>query len=76
MVHQNMSFRVEQAVHDRFMSATDKLGLNASKVLREALTERLEELEQLVIVADQLKENRQRRSLDELCKELGLENKV
>ena len=76
MVHQNISFRVEQAVHDRFMSATDKLGLNASKVLREALTERLEELEQLVIVADQLKENRQRRSLDELCKELGLENKV
>ena len=76
MVHQNMSFRVEQAVHDRFMSATERLGLNASKVLREALTERLEELEQLVIVADQLKENRQRRSLDELCKELGLENKV
>ena len=76
MVHQNISFRVEQAVHDRFMSATERLGLNASKVLREALTERLEELEQLVIVADQLKENRQRRSLDELCKELGLENKV
>ena len=76
MVHQNMSFRVEQAVHDRFMSATDKLGLNASKVLREALTERLEELEQLVIFADQLKENRQRRSLGELCKVLGLGNKV
>ena len=47
MVHQSISFRVEQAVHDRFMSATDRLGLNASKVLREALTERLEELEKL-----------------------------
>ena len=76
MSQQTVSFRIEQNIHSRLVSATDKLGLNASKVFRDALEEKLEELEELVIVSERLKQNRKRKPISELWSELGLEDNV
>lgn len=71
-----MSFRVENDVHQRFISATAKLGMNASQILRDALTEKVEELEELATVAERLKKNRKRKPINELWNDLGLDNNV
>lgn len=76
MSQQTVSFRVDEEVHDRLMAATDKLGLNASKVFRDALIDKLEELEELAIVYERLKQNRPKKPINELWSELGLDNNV
>lgn len=76
MAQQTVSFRIDENVHSRLVMATDKLGLNASKVFRDALLEKLEELEELVIVSDRLKQKRKRKPIAELWSELGLDDNV
>ena len=49
---------------------------NASKVFRDALIEKLEELEELFIVSDRLKQKRKRKPIAELWNELGLDDNV
>ncbi len=66
-----MSFRVEQGVHERFVAATLKLGINGSQVLREALIEKVEELEELATLAERLKQKRKKKPIAELWKSLG-----
>lgn len=76
MQQHTVSFRVEEDVHSRLVAATDKLGLNASKVFRDALVEKLEELEELAVVYERLKQNRQKKPIAELWGELGLDNNI
>ena len=76
MQQHTVSFRVEEDVHSRLVAATDKLGLNASKILRDALLEKLEELEELAIVYERLKKNRKRKPIAELWGELGLDHNI
>ena len=76
MSQQTVSFRVDEEVHNRLMSATNKLGLNTSKVFRDALIDKLEELEELAIVYERLKQNRPKKPIEELWSELGLDNNV
>lgn len=76
MQQHTVSFRVEEEVHSRLVAAADKLNLNASKVFRDALVEKLEELEELVIVYDRLKKNRKKKPIAELWGELGLDNNI
>jgi predicted DNA-binding protein len=71
-----MSFRVENAIHERFVSATSKLGINSSQALRDALVEKVEELEELATVAERLKLKRKRKPIKKLWEELGLDNNV
>lgn len=69
-----VSFRIDESVHLRMNSAIDALGLNAGKIFREALVEKPEELEELAVVAKRLKENRPKKPIAELWKELGLDD--
>jgi predicted DNA-binding protein len=73
-----MSFRVEQGVHERFVAATAKLGINGSQVLREALIEKVEELEELATLAERLKQKQKRKKkpIAELWKSLGLDRNL
>lgn len=71
-----MSFRIENDIHQRFISATSKLGINGSQVLRDALAEKVEELEELATVAERLKKNRKKKPIRELWTDLGLDNNV
>ena len=68
------TFRIEDDVKNRLDIVVQKLGLNQSKILRDAVIERLIELEEMAEVMDRLKANRQKRPINELWKELGLEN--
>ena len=74
MAQQTVSFRVGEDVHSRLVTATNKLGLNTSRIFRDALLDKLEELEELMIVSERLKKNRKRKPIDELWSELGLDN--
>lgn len=74
MAQQTVSFRVGEDVHSRLVAATDKLGLNTSRIFRDALLDKLEELEELMIVSERLKKNRKRKPIDKLWSELGLDN--
>lgn len=67
-----LTFRLEDDVKVRLDSVVDKLGLNQSKILRDAVIERLEELEELATVMDRIKANRPKRPINELWTELGL----
>lgn len=50
-----ISFRIEYSLHERLTKMTEKLGLNASRVFRDALTEKMDQLEALALLADSLK---------------------
>jgi predicted DNA-binding protein len=69
-----VTFRIEEEYKQRLDAVVDQLGLNQSKILREVVVERLEELEEMVVIMERLKSNRPRRPVDELWKELGMEN--
>ena len=69
-----LTFRLEDDVKVRLDSVVNKLGLNQSKILRDAVVARLEELEEMTIVMERIKANRPKRPIDELWKELGLDN--
>lgn len=71
-----MSFRIESDMHQRFMNATSKLGMNGSQVLRDALADKVEELEELATVAERLKKNRKKKPISELWTDLGLDHHV
>lgn len=67
-----LTFRLEDDVKVRLDSVVDKLGLNQSKILRDAVVERLVELEEMAIVMERIKANRPKRPINELWTELGL----
>lgn len=69
-----MTFRLEDEVKGRLDKVVNKLGLNQSKILRDAVIERLDELEELAVVMDRLKANRPKRPINELWKELGMDD--
>ena len=71
-----MTFRVEEEVKNRMDAVVEKLGLNQSKILRDVFVERLQELEDLVILSERVKANRPKRPIAELWDELGLGNNV
>ena len=71
-----LTFRLEDEVKDRLDAVVNQLGLNQSKILRDAVIERLEELEEMAVLMQRVKAKRPKRSINELWKELGLENKV
>ncbi|MEX0902648.1 MAG: DUF6290 family protein [Pseudohongiellaceae bacterium] len=69
-----MTFRLEDDVKKRLDAVVNQLGLNQSKILRDAVIERLEELEEMAIIMERVKANRPKRPINELWKELGLED--
>jgi RHH-type transcriptional regulator, rel operon repressor / antitoxin RelB len=71
-----MTFRVEDEVKARLDSVVSRLGLNQSRILRDAVVEKIEELEELATVMERIKDKRPRRPIAQLWKELGLENPV
>ncbi|HTQ98773.1 MAG TPA: DUF6290 family protein [Candidatus Acidoferrum sp.] len=71
-----MTFRVEADVKERLDAVVSRLGLNQSRILRDAVVEKIEELEELAIVMERIKSKRPRRPIEQLWKELGLEDPV
>lgn len=71
-----LTFRLEDEVKDRLDAVVNQLGLNQSKILRDAVIERLEELEEMAVVMERVKAKRPKRPINELWKELGLADKV
>ncbi len=71
-----LTFRLEDDVKVRLDAVVEKLGLNQSKILRDAVIARLEELEEMTVVMERIKANRPKRPIDELWKELGLDNQI
>lgn len=69
-----MTFRIDDQLKERLESVVDQLGLNQSKILRDAVTDRLEELEEMAVLMERVKANRPKRPIAELWKELELEN--
>ena len=69
-----LTFRLEDEVKNRLDTVVNQLGLNQSKILRDAVTERLEELEEMAVLMERVKANRPKRPIDELWKELELED--
>ena len=69
-----LTFRLEDDVKARLDVVVNELGLNQSKILRDAVIERLEELEEIVVIMERVKKNRPKRPIDELWKELGLDD--
>jgi hypothetical protein len=53
-------------------SVVQKLGLNQSKIVRDAVIERLVELEEMAVVMERIKANRPKRPITEFWAELGL----
>jgi predicted DNA-binding protein len=71
-----LTFRLEDEVKARLDAVVEQLGLNQSKILRDAVIARLEELEEMTVVMERIKANRPKRPIDELWKELGLDNQI
>lgn len=69
-----MTFRLENDLKNRLDTVVDKLGLNQSKIVRDAVVVKLEELEELVSLLDRVQANRSKKPIAELWKELGLES--
>lgn len=69
-----VTFRIEDELKTRLDEVVKKLGLNQSKFFRDAVVERLEELEEVVVLMERVKANRSRRPIDELWKELGMDD--
>lgn len=69
-----LTFRLEDDVKVRLDAVVEQLGLNQSKILRDAVVARLEELEEMTVVMQRIKANRPKRPINELWKELGLDN--
>ncbi|MDO9318534.1 MAG: DUF6290 family protein [Gammaproteobacteria bacterium] len=69
-----MTFRLEDDIKTRLDTVVSKLGLNQSRIVRDALVAKLEELEEMVILMERVRANRPKRPIDELWKELGLDN--
>lgn len=69
-----LTFRLENDIKTRLDTVVDKLGLNQSKIVREAVVAKLEELEELAALLDRVQANRPRKPIAELWKELGLES--
>lgn len=67
-----LTFRLEDDVKVRLDSVVEKLGLNQSKIVRDAVIERLVELEEMAVVMERIKANRPKRPITELWVELGL----
>lgn len=66
--------RVDDDIKHRLDSVVEQLGLNQSKIIRDAVIERLEELEELALLMERIKANRRKRPINELWKELGLDD--
>ena len=71
-----LTFRLEDDVKVRLDAVVEQLGLNQSKILRDAVIARLEELEEMTVVMERIKANRPKRPIDELWRELGLDNQI
>ena len=69
-----LTFRLEDDVKARLDMVVNELGLNQSKILRDAVIERLEELEEIVIIMERVKNSRPKMPINELWKKLGLDN--
>ena len=69
-----LTFRLENDIKTRLDTVVDKLGLNQSKIVREAVVAKLEELEELAALLDRVQANRSKKPIAELWKELGLES--
>lgn len=69
-----MTFRLENDIKKRLDTVVDKLGINQSKIVREAVVSKLEELEELAALLDRVQSNRPKKPIAELWKELGLES--
>jgi len=69
-----MTFRVDDELKNRLETVVNELGLNQSKILRDAVTDRLEELEAMLVLMERVKANRPKRPIAELWKELELED--
>jgi RHH-type rel operon transcriptional repressor/antitoxin RelB len=71
-----MTFRLEDDIKARLDDVVSRLGLNQSRILRDAVVDKIEELEELALVMERLKDKRPRRPIAQLWKELGLEDPV
>lgn len=69
-----MTFRLENDIKNRLDAVVDKLGLNQSKIVRDAVVTKLEELEELASLLERVQANRTKKPIAELWKELGLES--
>ena len=71
-----INFRIEDEVKERLDAVVNQLGLNQSKILRDAVLNTLDELEEMVVLMERLKASRPKRDIHELWKQLGLEDSV
>jgi RHH-type transcriptional regulator, rel operon repressor / antitoxin RelB len=69
-----VTFRIEKDVKARLDAVVEQLGLNQSKILRDAVIERLEELEEMALIMERIRANRPKRPINELWKALELED--
>lgn len=63
-----ITIRLEDDIKTRLDTVVSKLGLNQSRIVRDALVAKLEEM---VILMERVRANRPKRPIDELWKELG-----
>lgn len=70
----SMSIRVDAEIKARWEKLSEEHGLNASHLIRQAIVEKLEELEDFYVVRKRLSEPFEPVRADALWEELGLED--
>ena len=68
----SITFRLDDALNERFDGLVAELGLNKSSVMRDAIAAKLDELEEVLMIQKRLKERDNKISSDELWANLGI----
>jgi RHH-type transcriptional regulator, rel operon repressor / antitoxin RelB len=69
-----MSFSIDEEIKNRFEAVAEHLGLDGDQVLREALLEKIEELEDYRVMRERLDRPHTRIANDQVWRELDLED--
>ncbi len=70
----SVSVRIDDDIKARWDQLADEHGLNASHLMRQAIIEKLEELEDFYVVRQRLSEPFETIPAEQVWKELGLED--
>lgn len=68
----SVTFRIDDDLGQRFDGLVAELGLNKSSVMRDAITAKLDELEEVLTIQKRLKDRDNKISSDELWANLGI----
>jgi RHH-type transcriptional regulator, rel operon repressor / antitoxin RelB len=69
-----LSIRIDDGVKDRWATLSKNFGLNQSEIFRQAIVEKLEELEDFYVIKERLSQPFETVSNDDVWKELGIED--